>query len=133
MVTVTIDGSIHEARGDERLIDLINRTGTELAQVFYHPQLGPIQTCDTCMVEVDGKLIRACAASRSPLGGGRRVMIASRTSGWLPERLQAIERLKIAAYLLECAPERARGPRDDRSRPAHAGRFRSPRARPDGA
>ena len=53
MVTVTIDGSIHEARGDERLIDLINRTGTELAQVCYHPQLGAIQTCDTCLVDTE--------------------------------------------------------------------------------
>ncbi len=30
-------------------------------QLCYHEQMGPIQTCDTCMVEVDGKLVRACA------------------------------------------------------------------------
>ena len=47
----------------ETLLDAINRVGVELAQVCYHPQLGPIQTCDTCMVEVDGKLVRACAAA----------------------------------------------------------------------
>jgi formate dehydrogenase major subunit len=46
MVRVTIDGSIHGGKGDERLIEVINRTGTELAQVCYHLQLGPIQTCD---------------------------------------------------------------------------------------
>jgi formate dehydrogenase major subunit len=61
MSNITIDGSVVEARPGERLIDLINRAGIKLAQVCYHPQLGPIQTCDTCMVEVNGKLERACA------------------------------------------------------------------------
>ncbi len=59
--TLTIDGSVTEAKADERLVDLINRVGVKLPQVCYHPQLGPIQSCDTCMVEVDGKLVRACA------------------------------------------------------------------------
>src|SRR3989441_6544877 len=63
--TLTIDGSITEARADERLVDLINRVGAKLPQVCYHPQLGPIQSCDTCMVEVDGRLVRACATKVS--------------------------------------------------------------------
>src|SRR5262249_41022638 len=37
--------------------------GVALPQVCYHPQLGPIQTCDTCIVEVNGALTRACATS----------------------------------------------------------------------
>src|SRR5256884_958597 len=63
--TLTIDGSVTEARADERLVDLINRVGAKLPQVCYHPQLGPIQSCDTCMVEIDGKLVRACATKVS--------------------------------------------------------------------
>ena len=35
----------------------MNRTGIELPQVCYHPQLGPIETCDTCLVEVNGELV----------------------------------------------------------------------------
>lgn len=35
-------------------------------QLCYHKQLGPIQTCDTCMVEVDGMLKRACATVVTP-------------------------------------------------------------------
>src|SRR3984957_20005801 len=65
MITVTIDGVAHEARGGERLIDVINRAGLNIAQVCYHPQLGPIQTCDTCMVETNGQLTRACATIAS--------------------------------------------------------------------
>jgi formate dehydrogenase major subunit len=60
MSTITLNGLVREATAGERLIDAINRAGIELPQVCYHPQLGPIQTCDTCMVEVDGKLVRAC-------------------------------------------------------------------------
>jgi formate dehydrogenase major subunit len=58
---ITIDGTVTEANSEERLLDLLERTGTEIPHVCYHPQLGPIQTCDTCMVEVDGQLVRACA------------------------------------------------------------------------
>src|SRR6476646_4726463 len=61
MSVINLNGSVHEVRDGERLIDVINRSGIELAQVCYHPQLGPIQTCDTCMVEADGRLVRACA------------------------------------------------------------------------
>jgi formate dehydrogenase major subunit len=65
MITVSIDGVAHEASGGERLIDVINRAGINIAQVCYHPQLGPIQTCDTCMVEINGQLTRACATIAS--------------------------------------------------------------------
>jgi len=60
MSTIILDGSVHEVQVGERLIDVINRVGIKLPQVCYHPQLGPIQTCDTCTVEVSGKLVRAC-------------------------------------------------------------------------
>jgi predicted molibdopterin-dependent oxidoreductase YjgC len=63
MVKVTIDDSVQDARGNERLIDLLNRIGTKLAQVCYHPQLGPVQTCDTCRVETNGQLVR-CLRNR---------------------------------------------------------------------
>src|SRR5579862_7407580 len=58
---IKLDGAQATAFVGEHLIDAINRTGKEVPQVCYHHRLGPIQTCDTCMVEVDGKLVRACA------------------------------------------------------------------------
>jgi formate dehydrogenase major subunit len=64
---ISINGTGVQAFGGERLIDALQRTlgGTsaEVPHVCYLPQLGPIQTCDTCMVEVDGELVRACAAT----------------------------------------------------------------------
>jgi formate dehydrogenase major subunit len=61
IVKLTLDGQPAEAPADELLIDLLNRRGAKVPDVCYHRQLGPIQTCDTCMVEVNGKLVRACA------------------------------------------------------------------------
>ena len=57
MAKVAVDGVVQQAQPDELLVDLINRTGASVLQVCYHPQLGPVQTCDTCMVEVDGRLV----------------------------------------------------------------------------
>src|ERR1700758_1646740 len=65
VLKVNIDSTSLEAQPDELLIDLINRTGGSVPHVCYHPQLGPVQTCDTCMVEVDGHLVRACATAVS--------------------------------------------------------------------
>ncbi|MDB5330381.1 MAG: putative formate dehydrogenase [Phycisphaerales bacterium] len=63
--TIVLNGQRHDVHAGERLIDVINRAGVQLPQVCYHPQLGPIQTCDTCMVGVDGKLVRACGVTVS--------------------------------------------------------------------
>jgi formate dehydrogenase major subunit len=60
MIRPVIDGVPVDAESGELLVDILNRIGTALPQVCYQPQLGPVQTCDTCMVEVNGKLVRAC-------------------------------------------------------------------------
>jgi formate dehydrogenase major subunit len=62
MTQISINGTEYDAVTGDRLIDAINRAGVHLSQVCYHPQLGPIQTCDTCIVEVNGELVRACAS-----------------------------------------------------------------------
>lgn len=66
MPQISIDGTKYETAAGDRLIDAINRAGVHLSQVCYHPQLGPIQTCDTCIVEVNGKIVRACATRVEP-------------------------------------------------------------------
>ncbi|OLV19972.1 formate dehydrogenase subunit alpha [Deinococcus marmoris] len=62
-VDIQIDGTTFTAFTGEPLVDAINRAQIELAQVCYHPQLGPIQTCDTCSVEIDGQIGRACGTN----------------------------------------------------------------------
>ena len=63
---ITIDGTAVPARSGELLIDLINRrtdvgVQKKIPQVCYIPQMGPIESCDTCMVRIDGQLARACS------------------------------------------------------------------------
>ena len=70
----TVNGKAQEIKAGERLIDTINRSGITIPQVCYHSQLGPIETCDTCMVEIDGKLVRACG---TPAIDGAQVETAS--------------------------------------------------------
>ena len=96
IITLTIDGAITEAKAGERLIDLLNRKANEIPQVCYHPQLGPIQSCDTCMVEVNGQLMRACAAV---VEDGMNV--STKSGRALAGQREAFDRL-LANHMLYC-------------------------------
>jgi formate dehydrogenase major subunit len=61
LIKLTLDGRVIEAKESELLIDLLIRRGAKVPSVCYHHQLGPIETCDTCLVEIDGDLVRACS------------------------------------------------------------------------
>ncbi len=65
-IEITVDGKPITAERGEWLVDSIMREAHDIPHVCYHPQMGPIQTCDTCMVEVDGVLVRACATKATP-------------------------------------------------------------------
>jgi formate dehydrogenase major subunit len=96
MVRVTIDGNIPETNSDERLIDVINRTGIELAQVCYHAQLGPIETCDTCLVESQGRLVRACGTAVSD-----GMTVSTRSVKAIAAQRQAFDRI-LSNHVLYC-------------------------------
>ena len=96
MSVVTINGKAQQIVEGDRLIDVINRSGVEVPQVCYHPQLGPIQTCDTCMVEVDGKLLRACGAAAK---NGMTVVTESARAG--AAQREAFDRI-LGNHLLYC-------------------------------
>jgi formate dehydrogenase major subunit len=85
-----------DASAGELLIDAINRSAAKLPQVCYHPQLGAIQTCDTCMVEVGGKLVRACGTAVS---AGTKVFTNS-SSAHAAQR-EAFDRI-LKNHLLYC-------------------------------
>src|ERR1700760_3795365 len=59
-VDISVDVRTVAATEGELLVEAILRT-KDIPHICYHsPLMGPIQTCDTCMVEVDGKLVRSC-------------------------------------------------------------------------
>src|SRR6202165_2728704 len=95
-LTILIGGSPSNARKEERLIDVIVRSGVEIPHVCYHPQLGPIQTCDTCLVEIDGELVRACATQVS-----QQMSVQTTTKRAQSARTEAFDRI-LSNHLLYC-------------------------------
>src|SRR4029077_4361434 len=85
-----------EARADELLLDLLNRAGPQIPQVCYHPQLGPIQSCDTCMVEADARLVRACGTQA--VAG---MVVSTKSPRALAAQREAFDRI-LGNHLLYC-------------------------------
>ncbi|WP_054950003.1 formate dehydrogenase subunit alpha [Numidum massiliense] len=62
-VNIAIDGRSLEANAGDNLLQVLLEEQIDTPHVCYHESLGPIQTCDTCIVEVDGELVRACGTT----------------------------------------------------------------------
>ncbi len=65
--TLHVDGFDVAAQTGEPLIDALNRAAqmrgvNKIPQVCYLAAMGAIGSCDTCMVEIDHKLVRSCEA-----------------------------------------------------------------------
>ncbi|WEG12537.1 formate dehydrogenase subunit alpha [Pullulanibacillus sp. KACC 23026] len=65
-VVVTLNGKAFLADPGQNLMDLIREAEMDVPGLCYHASLGPIQTCDTCTVEVNGELVRACGTTVEP-------------------------------------------------------------------
>ncbi|GLB59489.1 putative oxidoreductase YjgC [Cytobacillus sp. NCCP-133] len=50
-----------KANAGQTVLQLLNDSSIEIPQVCYHPSLGAIETCDTCIVSVNGELVRSCS------------------------------------------------------------------------
>ena len=96
MINVSIDGAVQVAQPDELLIEVINRSGGSVPHVCYHPQLGPVQTCDTCMVEANGRLVRACA---TPVADG--MSISTKSAKAAAAQVEAFDRI-LSNHMLYC-------------------------------
>ena len=59
-IQVTIDGTPYTAKEGTTIVQILNHNKIEHPQICYIPDVvDPIQTCDTCIVEADGKLVRS--------------------------------------------------------------------------
>ena len=58
---VTLDGTDYLVEPRTSLLEFIKSRDTFVPSICYNESMGPIQTCDTCMVEIDGKIERACS------------------------------------------------------------------------
>lgn len=95
-IRVTIDGTEYEAPEGTNILDILNQNGIEIPQICHVPEVDPIQTCDTCIVEVNGKLQRSCSTATE------NGMSISLTSGRVKEaQTEAMDRL-LENHLLYC-------------------------------
>ena len=96
LLNVRVDGADAIAHAGETVLALLGRVGPAIPHVCYNVALGPLQTCDTCMVELDGRLARACA---TPVHAGMSITAAS--PGLEEARREAMQRL-LANHELYC-------------------------------
>ncbi|MEM3291937.1 MAG: formate dehydrogenase subunit alpha [Saccharolobus sp.] len=58
---ISVDGKIIEANKGETILEVLKRNGIYIPHICYNEGLSPIESCDTCLVEVNGYLVRACS------------------------------------------------------------------------
>jgi formate dehydrogenase major subunit len=59
--SVQINGQEYTAAPGQTILEVAQSNESYIPSVCYHPNLGTIQTCDTCFVNANGQLVRACA------------------------------------------------------------------------
>jgi formate dehydrogenase major subunit len=90
MLTFYLDGKPLPATPGDSILAALLQNGVEHPHVCYHPRLGALQTCDTCLVEVNGKQVRACA---TPVEEGLKVGV--NTAPLLAARMERMQRLLL--------------------------------------
>jgi formate dehydrogenase major subunit len=69
-IEIELDGRAVAVAPQTSVLQAILATGQAFPHICYHPALGPLETCDTCIAEVDGQLRRACA---TPVAQGMKI------------------------------------------------------------
>ncbi|CAG9613009.1 Putative formate dehydrogenase [Bacillus rhizoplanae] len=95
-IRVTVDGTEYISSGKKTILQLLNERELEHPQICHVPEVDPIQTCDTCIVEVNGKLMRACSTN---LEEGMRIERKSKRA--VEAQTEAMDRL-LENHLLYC-------------------------------
>ncbi len=88
-ITITIDGMPWHTAPDASLLSCLNACHGHFASLCVHPSLGPIELCDTCFVEVDDNVMRACGVVVRP---GMVVKTKGRASALRQEALARLLR-----------------------------------------
>ncbi|AWR96775.1 formate dehydrogenase subunit alpha [Acidianus sulfidivorans JP7] len=60
MFTLKINGKEYKTDRKQTILQFLQDLGIYIPHICYNQYLGPIRTCDTCIVEYNGKLVRAC-------------------------------------------------------------------------
>lgn len=86
--TLSVDGQSVAVAADGSVLSAILAQTEDFPHICYHPALGPIETCDTCIAEVDGVLVRTCS---TPVREGMTVKTKSVAARYA--RKEAMDRI----------------------------------------
>ncbi|MED4224135.1 formate dehydrogenase subunit alpha [Neobacillus cucumis] len=95
-VHVLINGTTHELEQGTRILDYLLSQEIQHPHICYSEILGPVQSCDTCMCEVNGSLMRACS---TVVEDGMNILTASLLAKKAQE--EAMDRI-LENHLLYC-------------------------------
>jgi formate dehydrogenase major subunit len=96
MVNVLINGTAHEVEKGTRILDYLLQQEMEHPHICYSEVLGPVQSCDTCMCEVNGSIMRACS---TVVEDGMNILTSSELAKNAQE--EAMDRI-LENHLLYC-------------------------------
>ncbi|MFS0644511.1 formate dehydrogenase subunit alpha [Siminovitchia sp. 179-K 8D1 HS] len=58
---VTINGEKIQIKGTGTVMETLKALEISVPDVCFHPSLGALETCDTCLVKVNGEFVRSCS------------------------------------------------------------------------
>ncbi|MFJ8261920.1 formate dehydrogenase subunit alpha [Rummeliibacillus sp. NPDC094406] len=96
MTKMKINGTPYDIKTGETILDVINENQIPHPQICHVPEVDPIQTCDTCIVEVNGQLVRSCSTKAQ---AGMDVLLTSPKAK--EAQTEAMDRL-LENHMLYC-------------------------------
>ncbi|WP_318615756.1 formate dehydrogenase subunit alpha [Sporosarcina sp. YIM B06819] len=95
-MAIKINGASFDFDEGKTLIEVINQYQFSHPQICHLPEVDPIETCDTCIVEVNGELMRACSTKAV---AGMEVQLSSKRAK--AAQTEAMDRI-LENHLLYC-------------------------------
>lgn len=96
LTQILINGVPYDVKEGATILDTINQHDIPHPQICHVPAVDPIETCDTCIVEVNGQLVRSCSTKAVE---GMNVLLASDKAK--AAQTEAMDRL-LENHLLYC-------------------------------
>ncbi|MCD8785001.1 formate dehydrogenase subunit alpha [Staphylococcus gallinarum] len=93
---VSLDGKDYLVEPGTNLLQFIKSQDTFVPSICYNESLGPIQTCDTCTVEIDGQIGRACSTTID-----RPMVVNTQTDNVQTSQKEALDRI-LEKHMLYC-------------------------------
>ena len=95
-MSININGATYEFKEGQTILQVVNEQKILHPQICYMPEVDPIETCDTCIMEVNGELKRACSTKAI---AGMDVQLASPRAK--EAQTEAMDRI-LENHLLYC-------------------------------